>query len=495
MQPYLLGIDVGTTGTKTMLFSTNGAVLAHAYQAYPMYNPAVGFSEQDAEDWWQAICHTVRTVCKEAGVREVAAISLSLQGGTMVPVDRDGKPLRRAMVWNDIRCTAEKEAYLQEVGPAGTMYEKTGWNLGPGLPPMQIRWMKDHEPELFEQTAMFLSVPDYISLKMTGIAAVDLSDVGINQLGDIRRGCYDEDLLRFAGITEAQLPKIVTSGQVIGHLTQEAAAQLGLTTDTVLVAGAHDQYAVALGAGAVNAGDILIGSGTCWVVTAIGSEPAFETGLSQSVSAVPGKWGSLRSLSSGGVCLEWWRRNLTAAEDGTQLPFDVINAEAASRKAAEDGLFFIPFAGYAPKGKFQKAAFWGLDLSHDRFHMARAILESVVFQVLLMMESFRTKPADTGIILTGGGSKSPLWRQLLADISGLPVRIPEVADMACVGAAVMAGMGCGIFSDAQQGCRALAVKEQVIYPDPERTAVYRPLFEAYKDRCQAMLALYERKDG
>ena len=496
MQPYLLGIDVGTTGTKTMLFSTDGTVLAHAYQAYPMYTPAVGFSEQDAEDWWQAVCQTVKSACSQAGVTEVAAISLSLQGGTMVPVDRDGCPVRRAMVWNDIRCTAEMEAYRKEVGPADTMYEKTGWNLGPGLLPMQIRWMKDHEPALFEKTAMFLSVPDYISMKMTGTPAVDLSNLGINQLGDIRRRCYDAQLLRFAGITEEKLPKIVASGDVIGHLTEEAAAQLGLTTETVLVAGAHDQYAVALGAGAVNNGDILIGSGTCWVVTAIGDAPSFDTGLSQSVSAVPGKWGSLRSLSSGGVCLEWWRRNLTAAEDGSQLPFDVINAEAATRKAAEDGLFFVPFAGYAPAGgKFRKAAFWGMDLSHDRFHLAKAILEGVVFQVLLMLESFRTKPAQTGIILTGGGSKSPLWRQLVADISGLPVRIPEVADMACVGAAVMAGMGCGLFADAQQGCRALAVKEQVIYPDPTRTAVYRPLYERYK-RCAAdLLALYERKEG
>ena len=417
-----------------------------------MYTPAVGFSEQEAEDWWQAVCATVRQAC--AGLTEVdrvEAISLSLQGGTMVPVDAEGKPVRRAIVWNDGRCAAQREAYLREVGAAETMYEKTGWRLGNGLLPLEIRWMKDNEPALFAKTAMFLSVPDYISLKMTGIPAVDLSDVGINQLGNVRQGCYDPDLLRFAGITEEKLPKLVRSGEVIGHLTASAARELGLSEQTLLVAGAHDQYAVALGAGAVNAGDILIGSGTCWVVTAIGDAPSFDTGLSQSVSAAPGKWGSLRSLSTGGVCLEWWRRNLTVAPDGTQLPFEVINAEAASRKAAEEGLFFVPFAGYAPGGGFKKASFIGLDLSHDRFHMARAVMEGVVFQVLLMMEAFRTKPSEEGIILTGGGTKSPLWRQLVADISGLPVRLPEVADMACVGAAVLAGTGCGMFPDLEFG--------------------------------------------
>lgn len=493
MNRYLLGIDVGTTGTKTLLFREDGQLMGHAYRPYPMYTPAVGFSEQDAEDWWQAVCQTVREVCADPQVAaQVAAISLSLQGGTMVPVDEAGNPVRRAMVWNDHRCEAERQAYLQEVGPAETMYEKTGWRLGKGLLTLQIRWMKDHEPELYEKTAMFLSVPDYISLKMTGIAAVDLSDLGINQLGDIRRGCYDPALLEFAGITERKLPKILRSGEVIGNLTEQAAGELGLTADTVLVAGAHDQYAVALGAGAVNAGDILIGSGTCWVVTAIGSESSFDTGLSQSVAAVPGKWGSLRSLSSGGVCLEWWRRNLTVAPDGSQLPFDLINQQAAIRKAAEEGLFFFPFSGYAPQGgSFQKACFLGLDLSHDRFHMARAILEGVVFQVLLMMESFRTKPSQDGIILTGGGSKSSLWRQLVADISGLPVRIPEVADMACVGAAVLAGTGCGIFPDPETGCRTLAVREQVIQPDPVRTAVYKPLYEQYKRCAAALMKVYE----
>ena len=495
MHSYLLGIDVGTTGTKTMLFRSDGVLVKHAYQGYPMYTPAVNYSEQDAEDWWNAVCQTVRSVCADIDVSKVAAISLSLQGGTMVAVDENMVPVRRAMVWNDNRCTAEQEAYLREVGTAHTMYEKTGWNLGAGLPALEIRWMKDHEPELFEKTAMFLSVPDYISVKMTGIAAVDPSNLGINQLGNLCRGGYDQDLLRFAGITEEKLPKIVASGAVIGHLTEAAAEALGLTTSTVLVAGAHDQYAVALGAGAVNGGDILIGSGTCWVVTAIGNEPAFDTGLAQSISAVPGKWGSLRSLSSGGVCLEWLRKNLAAGPDGSLLSFDTVNTEAACRKAAEDGLFFVPFSGYAPNGDFRQGTFLGLDLSHDRYHMARAIMEGVVFQVLLMLESFRTKPSESGIILTGGGAKSPLWRQLVADIFGLPVRIPEVADMACVGAAVLAGTGCGIFPSVEYGYRTLAVQEQVLQPDPARTAIYRPLYEAYKRCCQALLPVYYRKDG
>jgi len=488
MKRYLLGIDVGTTGTKTLLFSAEGQLLGHAYRGYKMYNPQVGYSEQNAEDWWDAVCQTVREVCADPEIgKSVVAISLSLQGGTMVAVDKGVKPVRPAMVWNDGRGAAQMEAYLREVGEAETMFQKTGWRLGKAMLAIEIRWMKENEPELFEKTAMFLSVPDYISMKMTGIPAVDMSDAGNNQLANVRDGCYDPEILKFAGVTEDKLPKLVRSGDVIGNLTAEAAEALGLSTDTVLVAGAHDQYAVALGAGALRSGDILIGSGTAWVVTAIGDEPAFETGLAQSVSAVPGKWGSLLSLSTGGVCLEWWRRNLTVAPDGSQIPFDVINEEVAKRKAAEDGLFFYPFSGNAaPDRRFPKASFIGLDLSHDRFDIARAIMEGVAFQAIWMMESFKTKPSKEGLKLAGGASKSPLWCQMVADITNLPVRIPEVADLACVGAAIMAGTGCGIYSSVEEGYKCLAVRERVIQPDPERAAVYAKLYEEYK-RCAGLL--------
>ena len=493
MEKYLLGIDVGTTGTKTLLFSSQGKLLGHDYQPYPMYTDHVGWSEQNAEDWWNAVIKTVRSVCTDPKVASnVAAISLSLQGGTLVPTDSQFRPLRRAIVWNDSRCVQEREAFLREVGDNNAMYHRTGWNLGTGLLPLEIRWIKDNEPEIYAKTDYFLSVPDYISAKLTGIPAIDMSDVGINEMGDIRKGDYDDTLLAFCGVKREQLPKIVHSGEAIGNLTREAADALGLTTDCVLVAGAHDQYAVALGAGANKGGDILIGSGTCWVVTAIGDEPDFESGLSQSVAAVPGKWGTLWSLSSGGVCLEWWRRGLAIGPDGVQVSYDEINETVAQRKAAEEGLFFYPFSGVCAPGRktFRKASFIGLDLSHDRFDMARAIMEGVAFQITWMMESFKTKPSSDGLKLAGGASRSTLWCQMVADITNLPVRIPEVADLACVGAAILAGVGCGIYRNAEEGYQHLAVNERVLMPSPEQVARYQPLYEAYKQSAAILKAVY-----
>lgn len=493
MSEYLLGIDVGTTGTKTLLFSAEGQLLGQAYRGYPMHTPQIGWSEQDPQDWWKAVVETVRDVCSDPAVGEgVVGISLSLQGGTMVAVDKDFQTVRPAIVWNDARCEAEMNAYLEEVGDSRSMYLKTGWNLGPGLNAMQIRWMKDHEPDNFRRTAMFLSVPDYISYKLTGKTVIDLSDVGINQLGNISKCTYDEDILRFAGITDNQLPAICRSGEVIGNLTPRAAAELGLTTKAVLSAGAHDQYAVALGAGACNAGDILIGSGTCWVITCIGNESDFESNLSQSIAAVPEKWGSLWSLSSGGVCLEWLRRNIMLGEDECQISYDTINQEVSLRQAAEDGLFFFPFSGRSRLDRgLTSGSFVGLDLAHDRFHMARAVMEGVAFQIVWMMEAFKAKPSQEGLILAGGASKSEVWAQILADIADLPVRIPAVADLACVGAAILGGVGCGVYKDAAEGYQKLAVGERVVYPDAHRAAMYKKIASQYKkiagalgDTCQ-----------
>ena len=483
MKQYLLGIDVGTTGTKALLFSADGERMGHAYRSYPLSTPQVGWSEQRAEDWWEAVVATVREIC-DGHDYPVAAISLSLQGGTMVPVDENGNALRPAIVWNDHRGAAQKEAFLQEVGDDAYMYRTTGWHLGNNLPVLETRWIRDNEPEIFAKTRYFLSVPDYISMKMTGIPAVDLSDAGINQFCDVCRGTYDENILKFAGISEEKLPKIFRSGEKIGNLTQEAAQELGLSTDTVVVAGAHDQYAVALGAGATRPGDMLIGSGTCWVITAMCEKPDFSSGRSQSVAATPDTWGTLMSLSSGGVCLDWLRKNVV---DETTMSYEAINREVAEKKAAENGLFFYPFSGKCSnKKRFRKASFVGLDLSHDRFDMARAVMEGVVFQILWMMEEFPQKPSEEGIILSGGASKSEVWAQLLADISGLPVRIPEVADLACVGAAVMAGVGCGLYTNTEEGYRALSVKERVLQPDLEKTRKYADLSVQYRKTAEKL---------
>ncbi len=490
---YVLGIDVGTTGTKTILFSEKGERIAHAYRSYPLSNPTIGASEQNADDWWRAVCETVREAVSERAITDdIVAISLSTQGGTVVLTDGAGAPLCPAIVWNDSRFEVEREKYLREVGDEKSLYLKTGWKLGKGRPLLAVRYIKDNYPQLFEKVSRVLTVPSYISLKMTGRAATDFSNAGIDEFCDISNKKYDEELIDFAGIKREYLAEFVPSGEVIGNLTAQAAKELGLSEKTVLVSGAHDQYAVSLGAGATNPGDIIIGSGTCWVVTALGKEFDFDSGFAQSVSAVDGLFGTLRSLSTGGVCLEWLRNNVARRSD-TDEPIDykTLDSLTADLRACEDGLFFFPFRGiYGEKDGFTKAAFVGMDLSHNRYHLARAVMEGVVFQILWMMEGFKTKPSKEGIKLTGGASRSPVWCKFLADVSGLPVMIPDVADLGCVGAAVLAGVGSGIYSSAAEGYALFSVDERVLLPDARMTEIYRPIFEKYKNTARALGASY-----
>ena len=257
MSGYVLGCDVGTTGTKTVLFSSDGKAVKRAYRSYPTFTDG-GISEQNAADLWTALCMTVREAVSDIPPESVGAISLSTQGGTLIPVGKDGEPVRRAIVWSDRSCARERELFLSEIGGNDFLHERTGWRLVYGLPLLQVRRLHDREPDIFRKCTAFLSVHDYISLKLTGRAAVDMSNAGINELCDIRTKKYDPALLSFAGISENMLAEPADSGDVIGSLTESAAKALGLTVNTVLAAGAHDQYAASLGAGMTKPGDVLV---------------------------------------------------------------------------------------------------------------------------------------------------------------------------------------------------------------------------------------------
>jgi len=495
MVDCFIGIDIGTTGTKSMLISRNGEILGHAYQGYPITMPAPNRSEQKAEDWWDAVVGTVRQVVSRANAAgHVRAISLSLQGGTLVAVDDQMHPLRNAIVWSDLRCTEQSRAFTAQHGES-YLYEKTGWPTWDGLCAMQIAWLCEHEPETFASTHRFLSVPDYIAAKLTGEAVLDLSNAGINQLADIRKGTYDPTILDFAGIDATKLGRIQPSATPIGYLTEAAKRELGLTESVLLVAGAHDQYALALGAGLTGAGDTMIGSGTAWAMTALSDEPHFETGFDQSVSAVSGKWGSMISLTCGGACLDWVRNKIALMLPNAEpIPFSLIDQEAASRGAGANGLMFFPYfygAAYPLKQDRCKAAFIGLDRMHDRYDMARAVMEGVSLQINWALEHFRASLGHGKLCFAGGASKSTFWTQLTADITGECLHIPNVADLSCVGAAMMAAIGYGAFPSAEEAFRVMGVGERIVEPNLAVSNEYQEISKTFRKRAKALCEMYE----
>ena len=493
MKDLLLGIDVGTTTTKALLMSADGEMIDSASEEYALITPGIGLCEQSAEDWWAALTAVVRRVCNTKERRDsVRGISLSTQGGTVVPVDADFRPVANAIVWSDVRCEEERAEFEKKMGPS-YLYETSGWGLGRGLPAMEIRHMRRAAPEIFHKAAYFLSVPDFVCARLTGRPAVDLSNAGINQLIDIRRGRYDPGMLDFVGVKETQLAELVPSCQPVGRLTREAADALGLSESVVVSSGAHDQYAVALGAGICQAGDAVISTGTAWVVTALTDRLDFASGFSQSVPATAGKWGSMLSISTGGACLDWFRKQVAGVKDAP-LDYETLNDLAAKRdEPGSGGLFFYPYfggSGHPNANSSLKATLVGLDLSHDRGHIARAVMEGVACQAVWAMREMDRREGFGRLYLTGGAIKSPVWTRIIAEVAGRPLHVPGTPALACVGAAMMAAVGCGLFRDTQTAARSMALPEQTVEPDAGRVEKYAEVYAEYQRGAAALQGIY-----
>lgn len=477
---YIIGIDVGTTGTKSVIISNEGQLCASSYESYELETPEIGQNEQDANSIWTAVLNTVKQIVSELDVGEyIDAISLSTQGGTLIPTDEFFNPLCKAIVWSDRRCVKESKLFSKEFGNE-YMYKKTGWNLSYSMNALQIAHLKNTNKKLFDKVKFFLSVPDFISAKLCGIPVVDYSNVGINQLADISKCKYDQKILDFCGIKEQQLAKIVPSGEKIGKILPAIAEKMGINKNVVFVSGAHDQYAGILGAGIFEPENILVGTGTAWVVTEVSNNSRFQTGLSQSRTVNSEQWGSLFSLSSGGVCLEWFKNHLFSKNS---ISYKELDNQSKQASASESGLFFIPFfngSTFPIKNNEVQASFVGLDLLHDRFSMSRAIMEGVVYQMDWAMEHYFDMKNIKRIKVAGGAGKSSLWMEIMSNITGKELYISECTDLPCIGAAILAGKGSGIFSTYQAGYNKMQLKEKLIKPNQQKVVIYSKLKEKYR---------------
>ncbi|MDD3214049.1 MAG: FGGY family carbohydrate kinase [Eubacteriales bacterium] len=489
MKPLLIGIDVGTSALKAVLVSCEGNVLATSEQRYPLLYPAAGHVEQRAQDWWLALVAAVREVTRDINPDEVCALGLSTQGGTLQPVDAGGRELGPAISWMDTRASRQQAEVSAQIG-AERMRDITGWGMCGGLNALQILWLRQNKSEVFTSAAQFLSVPGYLTLRLTGRAAVDWSSAGVEQLLDVETGCWSKPITELLEINEDQLADLVAADESVGTLTSEAAKALGLSTKTVVSAGGHDQYCAALGAGASGKRDRLIATGTAWAVVAVTDTPMTKDPSRAAVSrhVVPGLWGALLSMDNGGNSLEWLRGALKPVSGGELLPLEQLGRLAAGCPAGSDGLTFYPFfsgSEYPPGFAKAKAGFSGLSLAHDVGHMARAIMEGVACQAVWMLEALRPIP-DMTLMLTGGASKSKVWTQMIADLAGRPLTLPSIPEAGCLGAAALAGTAAGLFPSAAEGAAQLSGCRRQVEPGADQ-ARYREVLENYKGGASRML--------
>lgn len=497
---YLLGIDIGTTGTKTILYREDGLQCGMGYRGYELVHQRADWAEQNADDWWHAVVETVREAVRDITDPEnIAALSLSTQGGSLVVVDAAGTPMMPAVSWMDRRAGKQELDALLSDKETNYHYRNTGWPLTNSFNLVQIKYLSNHQPEVFRSVAKFLSTSDYINFRLTGRFVTDHTNAGITNLSLIRSMQWDPTALKDLGISEDRLASLRPSGERIGTLTEAAAAELGIPASVVVVNGGQDQYCGAVGAGAVESGDVMLATGTAWVVLGAFSDMVLdEQGfMAPCRHVLPDRYGSMATVPAGGMAMEWFRETFREDDGQPLMSFDQINREAAQTPPGADGLRFYPhFSGATcPSWKISnRAGFIGVHLGHRRAHFARAVMEGIAVDVNKIICALRENGGQPKRIkIIGGASRSDLWCSIVTDVTGLPVIRPVQVDVPCTGAAMIAGVGAGLFADYAEAIRTFCKAGETLYPNEERMHLYAGIVADYAAGFCHLTAFYEER--
>ncbi|HEV3341725.1 MAG TPA: xylulokinase [Pirellulales bacterium] len=496
-----LGIDIGTSGTKTLAIDEQGKILANSTETYPCYHPQPLWSEQDPDDWWRATVATVRAVVKKARLKpaDVKAIGLSGQMHGSVFLDKSDRVIRRALLWNDQRTAAECAEIERRAGGRRKLIKMVANPALTGFTAPKILWLRNQEPKNFERLRKVLLPKDEIRRRLTGEYATEVSDASGMLLLDVARRDWSKPLLSKLDLDVGLLGRLYESEDVTGTLTREAAAELGLSTECRVVGGAGDCAAGAVGNGIVASGVLSTSIGTSGVMFVHSDELKFdpEGRVHTFCHAVRGRWHMMGVTLSAGGSLQWFRNQLCQAETAAARktgvdPYEILTREAEGVAPGSEGLFFLPYLSgertpHADPNA--RGCFVGLTLAHTRGHLVRAIMEGVTYSLRDSLDIIR----DLGVPVkqiraSGGGSRSPLWRQIQADVFGQKVVTLNAEEGAAYGVALLAAVGGGAFRDVRQACQAAirVVKET----SPNRAAqkyhnrafpIYRQLYVSLKD--------------
>lgn len=433
-----LAIDLGTTGCRSILFDESLNQLAAAYEEYGLITPREKWTEQDAELWWEMTLRTAAEAIKTAGIdsRQIEGISISSQGITIVPVDENIRPLCNAMSWLDVR-SEEQCAQIEQDFGGDFMFIHTGKENRPSYSLPKILWLRDNQPDICEKTWKFLMPMEFLIAKFTGNCVTDHSMASGTLMYDIKNLCWSKEILDRYGIREDQLPTICWGGESAGCVLPEVAERLGLREDCVVAVGAQDQKCAAYGAGLAD-GVMTISLGTAAAITKRWNEPKTREhrGIGWCGYVEPGTWVTEGVIGTAGTCLRWVRDMLFPGES-----YDVINEEALqARERGSSVLFYPHLNGFYPN---PEGCFYGVNLATNRGDFALAVMEGVAFQIRSILERMDAYGNVHTLVLFGGGAKSPVWRQIIADVTGMQLRVPVTPEAASAGAAMLAAKAAG----------------------------------------------------
>ena len=495
---YILAHDLGTTGNKATLFdAANGKAVGSAFGAYETAYPRPNWAEQDPGDWWHAVRGSTHELLAASGIAQGDIAVLSFSGMMMgaLPVDAAGVPLRSSIIWADQRATYEAK-FLADCCDAEEVYRRTGHRAGASYTAAKMLWIQRQQPELYASTHQFLQAKDYAAYKLTGVFATDYSDASGTNLYDLERRDWAVDMIEALGLDPGKLPPVHPSTAVIGHVTPEAAAATGLLAGTPVVIGGGDGGCATVGAGSVSPGDAYnyIGSSSWIAVTA--KQPLYDPRMRTFTFAHldPELYFPTGTMQSAGGSYDWLERLLRG--EGEEKLYDELGAAAAGVGPGAKGLLFLPYliGERSPHwNPLARGVFVGLSMAHGRAEMARAVLEGVAFNLKIILDAFLEQGAAIEAMrLIGGGARSPLWRQILADIYELPILRPALlAEATSLGAAIAGGVGVGLYPDFSVAHQFVQV-EEAEQPDKAHQERYTALYELFQQSYVALEPIFEQ---
>ena len=486
---YTLGIDVSTTGVKALLVDEQGDVVGTATTPLSLSTPRHLWSEQDPADWWQGTVNSIQQVLRDCGAsgEDVVAVGLTGQMHGLTLLDGDGQVLRPAILWNDQRTGPQCDEIRRRLGKR-RLIELTGNDALAGFTAPKVLWVREHEPEVFARAKHILLPKDYVRFKLTGDYATDKAGAAGTILLDIKTRTWSAEVLKALEIPAAWLPPTHEGSEVTGSISDQTAELTGLKAGTPVVGGGGDQAAQAVGVGVVRPGTVALTLGTSGVVFATTSEPFVEPEgrLHAFCHAVPGRWHLMGVMLSAAGSLRWYRDTIAAGVD-----YDELLAPAAEVRLGSGGLLFLPYltGERTPHpDPLARGAFVGLTVRHSMPNLTRAVLEGVGFG---LRDSFELIKA-AGLVqidqvrVSGGGARSALWRQILADILDVELVTVNTTEGAAYGAALLAGVGAGVWADVDAACDSAVKVTGTSLPSPEKASQYERVYEIY---CQLYPAL------
>ncbi len=489
---YVIGIDCGTSGTKTVLFDELGSVISSATVEYPMYQPQNGYAEQDPADWYNAMISTVKTVIETSGVskNDIKGIGISGQMHGLVMLDDKGEVIRKSIIWCDQRTAKEVEEMNQKVGRE-KLIEITANPALTGWTAAKILWVKNNEPENYARCAHILLPKDYLRYKLTGEFATEVSDASGMQLLDVPNRKWSEEICDLLGIDMGMLAKVYESCEITGKVTAAAAELTGLAEGTIVVGGAGDN-AAAVGTGVVTDGKAFTTIGTSGVVFAHTSKVSIDPKgrVHTCCAAVPNTWHIMGVTQGAGLSLKWFRDNFCNAEKETASLMGVdeyylMDKEAETVEIGANRLLYLPYLMGERTPHLDpdaRGVFFGLSAMHTKKDMLRAVMEGVSYSLRDCVEVCKEMDISVNDMMAcGGGGSSPLWRGMLADLYACPVKTAASKEGPALGVAILAMVGAGMYSSVAEACEKIVKTDKTQTPTAENIAKYESFYQLYRE--------------